>query len=315
MLITHHTLLCLCAEISFTERLRRRGLSVVSTNTDGNCLFHALRSQMNIWPSSDISAAKIRNDIVNFIRNCIFDEKSDSAFRSRLVEDILTRAESVEKYIADMSTDGFWGDGAIIAAASELYQRQIIVYSDSSNEPSHLSETFGNNEPIQLGYVGGNHYVGILPLQTSASTVGPPNLNAELPEQCHDESEANSSVTSSHKCDQKLNVTNISGDRSKILDKRQQEYPWLTATDSGGALCRICSVYYANRPLPKGNKGTFITTPFANWKRSTGTLPKDNKLLKHELSNCHKTAASTFTECEKMIRQKKYVYSLDGSKQ
>lgn len=39
-------------------------------------------------------------------------------------------------------------------------------------------------------------------------------------------------------------------------------------------------------------------------------MSKDNKLLKHELSNSHKTAASTFTEGDMMTRQKKSVYSL-----
>lgn len=270
---------------------------------------------MTTSPCSDISAAKIRSDIVNFIRSCILDEKSVSVseFRSRLLQDILTRAESVDQYIADMSKDGVWGDGAVIMAASELYQRQVIVYTDSTSEPIVLSENFVDSEPIRLGYIDGNHYVGILPLQTSASTVGPPTSNEEQPEHCNYASEATTSGTSaagSKKCYKKYQATNKCGDGNKTFHKRHQEYPWLTSTDSGGALCSICSVYFANRPLPKGNKGTFITTPFTNWKRSTGTLPKDNKLLKHELSNCHKTAASTFTEGDMMTRQKKSVYSL-----
>lgn len=301
--------------MSFTERLRHEGLSVISTKADGNCLFSALRSQLTTSPCSDISAAQIRSDIVNFIRSSILDEKSVSVseWRSRLLQDILTRAESADQYIDEMSQDGVWGDAAVIIAASELYQRQVFVYTDSTCESICFSEHFEDSEPIRLGYIAGNHYVGILPLQNSASTVGPPASNEELLEHGNYASEATASGTRaacSETCYKKYQVTNLCGDRNKIFLKRQQEYPWLTPTDSGGALCSICSVYFANRSLPRGTNGTFITKPFANWKKSTGTSTKDNKLLKHDLSNCHKTAAHTLTEGDIMTRQKKTVHSL-----
>ena len=72
------------------------------------------------------------------------------------------------------------------------------------------------------------------------------------------------------------------------FNKRKRDYPWLSGNDSG-AYCSPCKRIYHGKCL-SSNHGCFITKPFNNWKKSTGSNPADNKLLKHQLSNAHKTA-------------------------
>lgn len=94
-----------------------------------------------------------------------------------------------------------------------------------------------------------------------------------------------------------------------IVAKRKSVYPWLTAV-KGGALCAVCSEFYATRPLPTNHTGTFVTKPFNNWKRSTGSEPKDNKLLKHHKSGSHLTACAFESDSDKMSAKQRTVYSM-----
>lgn len=68
-----------------------------------------------------------------------------------------------------MSRQGIYGDGIVLAHASRLYKRPIVVLSDDSPivfEPMDVSDA----EPIQLGWlavgdneVEKNHYVSAIP--------------------------------------------------------------------------------------------------------------------------------------------------------
>jgi len=78
----------------------------------------------------------------------------------------------------------------------------------------------------------------------------------------------------------------------------------------GGGICSICSTYYFNRPLPKNNDGMFITKPFQNWKKSTSSKVKDNKLLKHQLSDGHQTETIFRNEQLAMTTCGRTVYGL-----
>lgn len=74
------------------------------------------------------------------------------------------------------------------------------------------------------------------------------------------------------------------------FQKRKRDYPWLTG-DNNGAYCDPCKRLYEGKQQAS-NHGVFVSRPFVNWKKSTGSKPEDNKLLKHQLSNAHKTAIS-----------------------
>ena len=92
--------------------------------------------------------------------------------------------------------------------------------------------------------------------------------------------------------------------------KRKQQYSWLKETSDGGALCLVCSQFYLKRSLPKGSDGTFISKPFTNWKKSTGSSVKDNKLLKHENSESHLKALCVSDEGQRIGKQSRSVYSM-----
>jgi hypothetical protein len=77
-----------------------------------------------------------------------------------------------------------------------------------------------------------------------------------------------------------------------------------------GAYCSVCQEYYKNRQLPKGSDGTFIIKPFSNWNKSTGSNPKDNKLLKHDQSLSHKTAMDVKSGGEVMVKKSRTVFSM-----
>jgi len=56
--------------------------------------------------------------------------------------------------------------------------------------------------------------------------------------------------------------------------------------------------------------GIFIIKAFTNWKKSTGSHSKDNKLLKHALSESHKTACMITSPDDSMLKPGRTVYSM-----
>lgn len=94
-----------------------------------------------------------------------------------------------------------------------------------------------------------------------------------------------------------------------VVSKRQKDFKWLTASD-GGALCNVCVSHYALRALPRDHSGVFVTKPFDNWSKSTGATEKNNKLLKHENSESHRTAASFREHGHLMQKTARTVYSM-----
>jgi hypothetical protein len=108
---------------------------------------------------------------------------------------------------------------------------------------------------------------------------------------------------------QHSNKSEFSAFDKKIFMKRKLKFPWLMAAGDG-ALCTACSAYYSNRSLPKGMQGVFINTPFTNWAKSTGSDPKNNKLLKHDVSGIHRTALACKEEGRKISGQHTSVYGM-----
>ena len=105
---------------------------------------------------------------------------------------------------------------------------------------------FPDSGAIRLGYMGSNHYVSLLPARTEVTST------ASSTKFQHSEQEKESNTSDTKLCNK---ATTLHKD---MLMKRKSEYPWLI-TSEDGALCSACSVYYANRPIPKGTKGVFIT--------------------------------------------------------
>ena len=224
-----------------------------------------------------------------------------------------------EAYIAKMSIPGTWGDGATLSTAASLYKRSIkVVTDDGSSFIIESPNGFDSEIPLLLGYIGTrdvllkSHYVALSckSAQTEPVDVEPlgssggASLHAsddpakESPKQPYSEPESKKSGASDkHVSD------------ADYVTKRKSVYPWLQAVP-GGALCAVRSTYYAARPLPTNHTGTFVTKPFNNWKRSTGSDPKNNKLLKHHRCASHSTAVTFDSDAEMMAAKQRTVYSM-----
>jgi len=83
--------------------------------------------------------------------------------------------------------------------------------------------------------------------------------------------------------------------------KRKRGYPWLTGGD-GGAYCNPCKKFYEGKhgKAQLSSGGLFVSQPFTNWKKSTGSNPKDNKLLKHQSSTAHKISLGISIQSDKL---------------
>lgn len=83
------------------------------------------------------------------------------------------------------------------------------------------------------------------------------------------------------------------------------KHPWLTSGESGKeAFCKFCQqLYCGSYGLPKGSDGTFIMKPFTKWSKATGSSAKNNKLLKHQLSNSHRQAVARAEMCSEVERR------------
>lgn len=97
---------------------------------------------------------------------------------------------------------------------------------------------------------------------------------------------------------------------SDLFVKRKRDYAWLVTDGSNGAFCSASRQYYWDRPLPKGSDGTSVVKAFNNWNKSTGQSPKDNKLLKYELSDGHARALTVLDETKRMRKEGCTVYSM-----
>ena len=65
----------------------------------------------------------------------------------------------------------------------------------------------------------------------------------------------------------------------------------------------VKQLYCGSHGLPKGSDGTFISKPFTKWRKATGSSAKNNKLLKHQLSNSHRQAVFQAEICNEVERR------------
>jgi len=256
--------------------------------------------------------------------------ESDGANMDSVVQHI----GGFEQYLTTMAEPGTWGDGLTLSGAAQLYRRNIkVVCSDGSvftidGPPADFQL---NTEPITIGYFGTNaglhqyHYVSLSLRAVSASLEEASDVpeTQAMPERNDANKQPVAPVTdrvtggpgtvkgpeekatANSKASSKLNSK-----QDKVFMKRQADYPWLMPTDGGGALCRICVSFYSTRNLPGDHSGTFVTKPFSNWKKSTGSKEKNNKLLKHSRSDLHRTAVSFSAEQHVMETTARTVYSM-----
>jgi hypothetical protein len=286
---------------------------------DGNCALHAVVDQLRRVgdAGNDYTVRSLRRDAVENLRSL----PVDNGFFVR------SEYEDFHGYLKRQRLNGEWCDEPMMRSIASLLHRQIIILDETERitviEPQtteNLSQLNTNisRSPLLLGLITDFHYVSLVPRGESMTLmVGASKFSFK----CHDSvpqlAEKEPPVPPekpithpSKKSDsKKFGVSGRHVTDPDYVTKRKTVYPWLTAVE-GGALCGICSTFYAKRPLPTNHTGTFVTKPFNNWKRSTGSDPKNNKLLKHHTSASHLTAVVFDTDAEKMAFKQCTVYSL-----
>lgn len=101
-----------------------------------------------------------RNSFLNFF--FFFHTKRDETPLFNFVSGYSSWAD----YLQSMSKDGTWGDHLVLLAAANCYQTPILVISSLGHEiainPEHPVATLNSN-PLLLGHVHEQHYVGLHP--------------------------------------------------------------------------------------------------------------------------------------------------------
>eukprot|EP00578_Thalassiosira_sp_NH16_P021618 CAMPEP_0181085646 /NCGR_PEP_ID=MMETSP1071-20121207/5337_1 /TAXON_ID=35127 /ORGANISM="Thalassiosira sp., Strain NH16" /LENGTH=465 /DNA_ID=CAMNT_0023167455 /DNA_START=554 /DNA_END=1951 /DNA_ORIENTATION=- len=162
------------AMMQFVRLLRTRHeppLDMVEMDGDGNCLFRAVSLQVYGDPSMH---AEARARCMDFM------EREADHFR-----DFVAYEEEYGEYVARKRLDGVHGNHAEIQAMSELYNRTIEVFVPSHGiEPINIFHVHykGNDAPIRLCYMDGNHYNAVVDplLPTAGLGLGLPGLQPGL---------------------------------------------------------------------------------------------------------------------------------------
>ena len=168
--------------------LRRRGLSLVRVDGDGNCLFRSVAHQ--------VYGDDVHHDVVR--RKCMDYMDAEQAFFEPYVEG---DASAFRRYVAAKRRDGAWGDEPEVQALCELYDRpaEIWSYDAAANAKAggaKVLRTFHGGEqasaggamavgdvrraPMRLSYYGGGHYDSVV------RDAEPPLLYCEPPGQLED---------------------------------------------------------------------------------------------------------------------------------
>ena len=137
------------------EVLKSSLARVVRQPGDGSCLFHSMAHGLR----DGSSASSLRRDICNFINEHPTLEIADSPLKEWILWDSGT---SVSDYCAKMKSQGVWGGGVEMAAASHLKGVNVYVYQQSGGGYKRISCFEGpggaSSRAVRVLYGGGVHY-------------------------------------------------------------------------------------------------------------------------------------------------------------
>jgi hypothetical protein len=137
------------------EILKSSLARVVRQPGDGSCLFHSMAHGLR----DGSSASSLRRDICNFINEHPTLEIADSPLKEWILWDSGT---SVSDYCAKMKSQGVWGGGVEMAAASHLKGVNVYVYQQSGGGYKRISCFEGpggaSSRAVRVLYGGGVHY-------------------------------------------------------------------------------------------------------------------------------------------------------------
>ena len=131
--------------------MEARKMRIEEVDGDGNCLFRAVAYQMY----GDVELHEmVREKCMDYIL----------ANRNQFIAFIDTdEDETIEEYCDRKRKLKIWGDNLEIQALAEMYDRQIELYSYTTEPMLKFHEQSEDSlEPIRISYHGKNHYNAVV---------------------------------------------------------------------------------------------------------------------------------------------------------
>ncbi len=130
-------------EEQFKRRIAELGCRVETVPGDGNCLFGSLADQL----FGDMRRHRIvRKTVVAHMR------RERSSFEG------FTSGQTFDKYVEKMEKEREWGGNQELAAAAQVFRRNIVVFLPNAQPIKFSSTEVEAEEALHLSYHGKNHY-------------------------------------------------------------------------------------------------------------------------------------------------------------
>jgi hypothetical protein len=158
-------------------------LKVHNVSDDGNCLFHAIIHQLELYPETkhhNLDNLRLREETVNWLKkNPNYKLPDDGGpgervtikqallFDFGLLDDMKIDYDTMEsdniwnEYIEKLGQVGCWGDTHTINAVCMMLQININVYVDNNNG-DRIFKLNDEWSTIKIGYVNKNHFVSLV---------------------------------------------------------------------------------------------------------------------------------------------------------
>ena len=128
---------------------------IVKSKGDGNCLFRSVAQEVY---GDQLHHDKVRQEVADHIVK-----------ETGYYFDFIDHKDGFNAYIAELRTNGEWGGDIELQAASELYNKRVLVYSLDKDSRMCLRKSFheqvpGTGEPLRLLF-SGSHYDAVVEWQ------------------------------------------------------------------------------------------------------------------------------------------------------
>lgn len=130
------------SEDQYRQALRRRNLTVVDMDADGNCLFRTISHQVYGNPEYH---SIIREKCMNYIAT------QERFFKGYIDEDFV-------HYVERLKYNGEWGGEVEIRAMGEIYGRPVEIYVYRAQPRTVYPGTNPSAPPLRLSYHWNSHY-------------------------------------------------------------------------------------------------------------------------------------------------------------
>ena len=146
-------------QITLERNVRSAGLRVEETPKDGNCMFHALATQIR-RTGLDISHSELRARIVQYlnVNRCSTNGSDLSDW---------VQGGNFDNYLSRMARDGEWGDEIILVAVSNMFNVEITIISSLPGTSIRILSPRGQSSEslpiLLLGHLSELHYVSLIP--------------------------------------------------------------------------------------------------------------------------------------------------------